>query len=43
VKIAMPSTTASVIGSGDRKLAGYQVKYNACGGATGELPQIESN
>src|SRR5258708_35904498 len=28
VRIARPSTTASVIGSGDRKLAGYQVTYN---------------
>jgi hypothetical protein len=37
VKIAMPSTTASVIGSGDRKLAGYQVKYNGLRRSDGRI------
>jgi hypothetical protein len=37
VKIAMPSSTASGIGSGDRKFAGYQVKYNGLRRSDGRI------
>jgi hypothetical protein len=37
VKVAMPSSAASGIGSGEQKLAGYQVKYNGLRRSDGRI------